>query len=135
MLALTPVLRVLGGFLIAFSAFMLAPLLVAPNPLVQPGAVFVLSALASTFTGLSLIALSPTAASFELNRRQGFLLTALAWTAMPAFGALPLVGYGLSFTDAYFEAVSAMTTTGSTVITRSHSPSRSSRSGHPSITA
>ena len=76
-----------------------------------------LSALASAFTGLSLMALSPTAAVFELDRRQGFLLTALAWTVLPAFGALPLVGYGLSFADAYFEAVSAMTTTGSTVMT------------------
>ncbi|OFX02780.1 MAG: potassium transporter TrkH, partial [Alphaproteobacteria bacterium RIFCSPHIGHO2_12_FULL_63_12] len=85
--------------------------------LVQPGAAFVLSALASAFTGLSLMALSPTAAVFELDRRQGFLLTALAWTVLPAFGALPLVGYGLSFADAYFEAVSAMTTTGSTVMT------------------
>ena len=96
---------------------MLVPLLVAPSPLVQPGAAFVLSALASAFTGLSLMALSPTAAVFELDRRQGFLLTALAWTVLPAFGALPLVGYGLSFADAYFEAVSAMTTTGSTVMT------------------
>lgn len=116
-LALTPVLRVLGAFLLAFSAFMLAPLLVAPNPLIQPGADFALSALATAFGGLALIALSPTAATFELDRRQGFLLTALAWIVMPGFGALPLVGYGLSYTDAYFEAVSAMTTTGSTVMT------------------
>ncbi|MEK7266100.1 MAG: TrkH family potassium uptake protein [Pseudomonadota bacterium] len=117
MLALTPVLRVLGAFLIAFSAFMLVPLLVAPSPLVQPGAAFVLSALAAAFTGLSLIALSPTVAVFELDRRQGFLLTALVWVVMPGFGALPLVGYGLSYTDAFFEAASAMTTTGSTVMT------------------
>lgn len=113
---LTPVLRVLGAFLIAFSAFMLVPLLVAPSPLVQPGAAFVLSALATAFTGFSLIVLSPSAAAFELNRRQGFLLTALAWTVMPAFGALPLTVTGLSYTDAFFEAASAMTTTGSTVM-------------------
>lgn len=117
MLAITPVFRVLGTFLIAFSAFMLVPLLVAPSPLVQPGAAFVLSALATSFTGLVLIVLSPQGGgSFEMTRRQGFLVTALAWTILPAFGGLPLMGSGLSFTDAYFEATSGLTTTGSTVM-------------------
>lgn len=115
-LALTPVFRVLGGLMIAFSAFMLAPLLVAPSPFHQPGAAFVLSALATAFSGLVLIVLSPSAGAFELTRRQGFLLTALAWTILPAYGALPLLQTGLSTTDAYFEAVSGMTTTGSTVM-------------------
>lgn len=117
MLAITPVFRVLGTFLIAFAAFMLAPLLVAPSPLVQPGAAFVLSALATSFCGLVLIVLSPQGGgSFEMTRRQGFLVTALAWSILPAFGALPLMGQGLTFTDAYFEATSGMTTTGSTVM-------------------
>ena len=41
------------------------------------------------------------------------------WTVLPAFGALPLMVHipGLSFTDAYFEAVSGLTTTGATVLT------------------
>lgn len=95
---------------------MLTPLLVAPDPFHQPGADFVLAALATSFTGLVLMALSPVAGDFELSRRQGFLLTALAWSVMPAFGAIPLSAYGLSYTDAFFEAVSAMTTTGSTVM-------------------
>jgi trk system potassium uptake protein TrkH len=110
------VLRALGSLLIAFAAFMLLPLLVAPTPLRAPGSLFVLSALATAFCGLALVALSPASTAFELNRRQGFLITALAWTVMPAFGALPLMGYGLTFTDAYFEAASGMTTTGSTVM-------------------
>lgn len=117
MLTLTPVFRVLGGLLIAFSAFMLVPLLVAPSPFHQPGGAFVLGALATVFAGLALMALSPASGSFELNRRQGFLITALAWTVLPAIGALPLMAVGLSYTDAFFEAVSAMTTTGSTVMT------------------
>ncbi|MCB2112883.1 MAG: TrkH family potassium uptake protein [Parvularculaceae bacterium] len=117
MLTLTPVFRMLGGLLIAFSAFMLVPLLVAPSPFHQPGGAFVLGALASAFAGLALIALSPASGAFEMTRRQGFLVTALAWTILPAFGALPLLGVELSAADAYFEAVSAMTTTGSTVMT------------------
>lgn len=116
MLSLTPVFRVLGGLLIAFAAFMLIPLLVAPSLIRSPGSDFILSSLATAFSGLALIALSPSSAGFELSRRQAFLVTALAWTLMPAFGGLPLIANGLSFTDAYFEATSGLTTTGSTVM-------------------
>ncbi|HEX6829494.1 MAG TPA: potassium transporter TrkG, partial [Burkholderiales bacterium] len=54
----------------------------------------------------------------ELQVRDGFLLVVLAWSLLPAFGTLPLLLYldGLSFTDAYFEAVSGLTTTGATVL-------------------
>lgn len=46
------------------------------------------------------------------------LLVALTWTVLPAFAAMPLmIGIpGMSFTDAYFETASAMTTTGATVL-------------------
>lgn len=118
MVNIVPVFRVIGALLIAFAAFMLAPLLVATSLLAQPGASFILSALVTAFAGLTLMALSPQRGNFELTRRQGFLVTALSWTVLPVFGALPLtMGAGLSPTDAYFEAVSAMTTTGSTVMT------------------
>ncbi len=55
----------------------------------------------------------------ELQPRDGFLLVTLVWSVLPAFGTLPLLLYlpGLSFTDAYFEAVSGLTTTGATVLT------------------
>ncbi len=54
----------------------------------------------------------------ELQTRDGFLLVFLAWTGLPAFATLPLMIYlpGLSFTDAYFETVSGITTTGATVL-------------------
>jgi trk system potassium uptake protein TrkH len=54
----------------------------------------------------------------ELRPRDGFLLVALAWTVLPAFATLPLLSHlpGLSFTDAYFETVSGLTTTGATVL-------------------
>ena len=55
----------------------------------------------------------------ELQPRDGFLLVALVWTVLPGFAALPLLIYmpELSFTDAYFETVSGLTTTGATVLT------------------
>ena len=48
----------------------------------------------------------------ELQVRDGFLLVALAWTVLPAFATLPLLLLlpELSFTDAYFETVSGLTT-------------------------
>ena len=55
----------------------------------------------------------------ELQPRDGFVLVTLTWALLPAFGALPLLFAipGLSFTDAYFEAMSGLTTTGATVLT------------------
>ena len=55
----------------------------------------------------------------ELSIRHGYLLVVAMWTAMPAVATLPLllVIDGLSFTDAYFETMSGITTTGATVLT------------------
>ncbi len=54
----------------------------------------------------------------ELSVRHGYLLVVAMWTAMPAVATLPLllVIPGLSFTDAYFETMSGITTTGATVL-------------------
>ncbi len=55
----------------------------------------------------------------ELSIRHGYLLVVAMWTAMPAVATLPLLLLipGLSFTDAYFETMSGLTTTGATVLT------------------
>ncbi|MDO8312181.1 MAG: potassium transporter TrkG [Sideroxyarcus sp.] len=55
----------------------------------------------------------------ELSIRHGYLLVVAMWTAMPAFSTIPLLMMipNLSFTDAYFETMSGITTTGSTVLT------------------
>lgn len=53
----------------------------------------------------------------ELTIRDGFLMVVLVWTVLPAFAAIPLmIHLGISHTDAYFEAVSGLTTTGSTIL-------------------
>jgi trk system potassium uptake protein TrkH len=54
----------------------------------------------------------------ELQPRDGFLLVTLVWTVLPAFATLPLLFHlpDLSFTDAYFEAMSALTATGATAL-------------------
>ena len=57
-------------------------------------------------------------ANTSLSIQQGFLLTALTWIVLTAFAALPFVfcDLQLSYTDAFFEAMSGLTTTGATVI-------------------
>ena len=54
----------------------------------------------------------------ELRNRDGFLLSALTWTVLPAIATIPLMLSipGLSFTDAYFETMSGLTATGATTI-------------------
>jgi trk system potassium uptake protein TrkH len=55
----------------------------------------------------------------ELRSRDGFLLVTLTWVLMSAIATVPLLLAlpGLSFTDAFFETMSGLTTTGSTVLT------------------
>ena len=55
----------------------------------------------------------------KLNLQQAFLLTALSWLSIAIFGALPFIfsSLQLSITDAFFESMSGITTTGSTIIT------------------
>ncbi len=55
----------------------------------------------------------------KLNLQQAFLLTALSWLSIAVFGSLPFIfsDLKLSITDAFFESMSGITTTGSTIIT------------------
>ena len=54
----------------------------------------------------------------KLNLQQAFLLTALSWISIAIFGSLPFVFSNIefSFTNAFFESMSGITTTGSTII-------------------
>jgi trk system potassium uptake protein TrkH len=116
-IAFRPVLLVVGILLITLAAAMVAPAAVdavVANPDWQ---VFAASAAITLFIGLALV-LSCRARRFRLNVRQAFVMTALSWLTITLFAALPFVfsNLGLSVTDSIFEAVSGITTTGSTVI-------------------
>ena len=54
----------------------------------------------------------------KLNLQQAFLLTALSWLSIAIFGALPFIfsTMNLTVTDSFFESMSGITTTGSTII-------------------
>jgi trk system potassium uptake protein TrkH len=86
---------------------------------VQDGAVidFVAAALINALVGLT-VAVATRRFRRELKPRDGFLLVTLSWVLMSASASIPLMIAlpDLSFTDAYFESMSGLTTTGSTVL-------------------
>src|SRR5690349_4372234 len=77
---------------------------------------FVVAALINVVVGLA-VAGATHRFRRELKPRDGFLLVSLSWALMSASASIPfmIAMPDLSFTDAYFEAVSGLTTTGSTV--------------------
>jgi len=82
--------------------------------------VFLESAVITIMAGvLVAMASSNGVKSGGLSLQQTFLLTSMVWIALPAFGALPFIlgQTDSSMTDAFFEAMSGITTTGSTVLT------------------
>ncbi len=56
--------------------------------------------------------------NLKINSRQAFILTTLSWLVLTAASALPFAfsDLDMSYTDAFFEAMSGISTTGSTVI-------------------
>ena len=52
----------------------------------------------------------------DLNQKDGFLIITLFWLVLSVAGSIPFVLSGMSYMDAFFEAMSGITTTGATVI-------------------
>jgi len=87
---------------------------------------FIYSEIDSSFFGASIITivfgtlffLSNLDHDKKLNLQQAFLLTAMSWISIAVFGSLPFIfsTIELSVTDAFFESMSGITTTGSTII-------------------
>ena len=87
---------------------------------------FIYSQIDSSFFGASIVTivfgflffLSNLDHDKQLNLQQAFLLTALSWLSIAIFGSLPFIfsTIQLSVTDAFFESMSGITTTGSTII-------------------
>ena len=106
----------LGILQIILGIFMLIPIIVQ----------FFFSELDSSFLGASIVtiifgilfSLSNLDHDKKLNLQQAFLLTALSWLNIAIFGSLPFVfsSVNFSFTNAFFESMSGITTTGSTII-------------------
>lgn len=111
-------LRILGILLMLFSSTMLIPLVTAvvADDNTAPG---FLSALGITFFAGLAIWVPVMNARHDLRIRDGFLITSLFWTVLGLFGALPFAltdSLNLTTTEAIFESISGLTTTGATVI-------------------
>ncbi|MCC7321991.1 MAG: TrkH family potassium uptake protein [Rubellimicrobium sp.] len=118
-LDLRPLVNVVGRIVVVLGLLMLLPAAVDWGAGHGNAGAFLFSALVTAITGL-LMALATRGTGGEgLSLRQAYFLTFLIWTILPLFGSLPfMLGEpGLSMVDAYFESVSGLTTTGSTVIT------------------
>ncbi len=112
-----PILYVTGILLCTLATSMLLPIFVdlaAGNP---DWKVFFICMVFISFIGGAL-ALTNYAEKFHMTMRQTFLMTTISWTVLAIAAAAPfaLSGLQMSLTDALFEAVSGITTTGSTVM-------------------
>lgn len=114
---LRPVLMIIGALTAALGCSMILPALADALVGNSDWLIFVTAGLITTLLGAGTWA-ATRSSNRALNIRQAFLMTALVWIVLAAFAALPLywADVGLSFTDAFFEAVSGLTTTGSTVM-------------------
>ncbi|MGC9493346.1 TrkH family potassium uptake protein [Vibrio genomosp. F10] len=116
MVNLRPILFVIGLLLSKLALFMYIPTLVAFFTGTAGFWEFGQSILITHFVAFLCLSLGRTA-TFKLSVRDMFLITSLVWTIASAFAALPFVFINhISFTDAYFETMSGITTTGSTVL-------------------
>jgi trk system potassium uptake protein TrkH len=112
------IFRVTGILLMLFSLVLLVPVIVAFIYGEQTTATFALAFAITLLAGLLLALVSR--GQRELRSGDGFLITVLFYLGLGLFGAIPIYlasSINASFTDAAFESLSALTTTGATVLT------------------
>ncbi|MGR1580482.1 TrkH family potassium uptake protein [Thalassobius sp. S69A] len=112
-----PVARILAFLSIAMGVAMLPCLIMDGVTGDQSLSVFATSSGLTLLVGVMIVLSTQNRRNQQLGIREAFLLTTGTWVILPMIGALPLMlgASDSSFTDAYFEAVSGMTTTGSTI--------------------
>lgn len=117
MFDLRPVAYVTGLLLLALGISMLIPMGIDFVYGSDDWMVFLQSAVLTTLVGGSMALASANGVGRGLSIQQTFLLTTGVWLALPMFGALPfmLSEMGARPVDAFFEAMSGLTTTGATV--------------------
>jgi len=113
------ILFVIGLLVTGLGLLMLLPALAdaaASNPDWQ---VFIASSIVTVTVGVGLSLATRGSDSARFSLRHAFLLTATSWIVMSAFAAIPFnfISTKMHYADALFEAISGLTTTGSTVLT------------------
>lgn len=114
---LRPILLVIGVFILTFAGLMLLPLMA--DALAGDGdwRAFAFSSLICAVLGSGMIAAGWGPVT-QLTTRQGFVITTFSWLALVLVAAMPLRmgSMQLTLTDAIFETMSGLTTTGATVV-------------------
>ena len=117
--SIRPVVFVFGTLIVVLSAAMIVPFLLDLHDGRRESARAFLS---TGFIGIvagSVMAMAARGDNSNLSVRAGFILTAGSWAVLALWAAIPMrySGIGLDWTDAIFESMSGLTTTGATVIT------------------
>ncbi|MGI9353296.1 MAG: TrkH family potassium uptake protein [Rhizobiaceae bacterium] len=115
---LRPIFLIVGILLATLGSAMFLPALVDLVNSNKDWEVFAFTGTVTVLIGLGLYS-SARGTSNQLSTRQAFVMTTVVWIALTIFGALPyyLSDVAPTFTDAFFESMSGLTTTGSTVLT------------------
>jgi trk system potassium uptake protein TrkH len=122
MIEIRPVLQIVGLFVAVLGATMLLPVLADLIDGSPAARLDMLAFLASSILCMTVgggLAATAWGRIEALSTRQGFVITTASWLALVCAASVPLfLGEGrMSVTDAFFEAMSGLTTTGSTVVT------------------
>ena len=117
----------MSNYKTVFLALGILQIILGVSMIIPIAAQIIYDQLDSSFIGAGIITiifgflffLSSLTQDKKLNLQQAFLLTALSWLSVAIFGSLPFIfsNLQLSITDAFFESMSGITTTGSTIIT------------------
>ena len=117
----------MSNYKTVFLALGILQIILGVSMIIPIAAQIIYDQLDSSFIGAGIITiifgflffLSNLTQDKKLNLQQAFLLTALSWLSVAIFGSLPFIfsSLQLSITDAFFESMSGITTTGSTIIT------------------
>ena len=116
--ALRPIFLIVGLLLATLGCAMIFPAIVDLIAGNDDWEVFAFTGILTLLVGFGLYS-GARGIPQGLTTRQAFVMTTTAWLALTVFGALPYLLSGVvpTFTDAFFESMSGLTTTGSTVIT------------------
>jgi trk system potassium uptake protein TrkH len=117
MIKFRPILKIVGMILLVVAILMMTALPFSLHYDSGDDKAILYSSLITFFVGL-VLALTKMRPGEEIKKREGYLIVALGWLSMICFGTLPylLSGEIPSITNAFFETMSGMTTTGASII-------------------
>lgn len=113
------VFKIIGWLLMIEAAFMLVPVVTALMLHEPDWKEFLMSSILTAVPGAAM-SFGIRSRRNDMGKREGFLLTASVWIFFSLFGMLPFIlgPHPFSVTDAFFETMSAFTTTGVSIVTK-----------------